>query len=147
MSKITLKQKTFVDIYLETGNASEAYKKVYTSCKKDATARANASRLLSKDNICQYRDERIKQMDEKSIAKPEEVLKYLTGVMRGDIKDQFDLDASLQDRTRAAELLGKRYGVFKEKVDMNVDTTKEDALKNLANIAEQMVGGDHGVSS
>ena len=36
--------------------------------------------------------------------------------MRGEEKDQFGLDASLQDRTKCAELLGKRYGTFKEKV-------------------------------
>ena len=38
--------------------------------------------------------------------------------MRGEEKDQFDLDASLQDRTKCAELLGKRWGTFKEKVDI-----------------------------
>lgn len=38
--------------------------------------------------------------------------------MRGQEKDQFGLDASLQDRTKCAELLGKRYGTFKEKVDV-----------------------------
>ena len=39
--------------------------------------------------------------------------------MRGQEKDSFGLDASLQDRTKCAELLGKRYGTFKEKVEVN----------------------------
>ena len=38
--------------------------------------------------------------------------------MRGEEKDSFGLDASLQDRTKCAELLGKRYGTFKEKMDL-----------------------------
>ena len=38
--------------------------------------------------------------------------------MRGEEKDQFGLDASLQDRTKAAELLGKRYRLFTEKVEL-----------------------------
>ena len=38
--------------------------------------------------------------------------------MRGEEKDSFGLDASLQDRTKCAELLGKRYGTFKEKVEV-----------------------------
>ena len=39
--------------------------------------------------------------------------------MRGEEKDQFGLDASLQDRTKCAELLGKRWGTFKEKVELS----------------------------
>ena len=38
--------------------------------------------------------------------------------MRGEEKDQFGLDASLQDRTKCAELLGKRYGTFVEKKEL-----------------------------
>ena len=55
--------------------------------------------------------------------------------MRGKEKDQFGLDASLQDRTKAAELLGKRYRLFVDKVekDTNVNvnsTTKLDSILN-----------------
>lgn len=53
------------------------------------------------------------------IASADEVLQYLTGVMRGEIKDQFDMDASIQDRNRAAELLGKRYKLFVDKQEVS----------------------------
>ena len=43
--------------------------------------------------------------------------------MRGEEKDQFGLDAALQDRTKAAELLGKRYRLFVDKVEANVNQT------------------------
>lgn len=49
--------------------------------------------------------------DEKRIADADEVLQYLSDVMRGKVKDQFGLDASLQDRTKAAQELMKRYAV------------------------------------
>ena len=62
--------------------------------------------------------ERLRQLENNRIASQEEVLQYLTKVMRGEEKDQFGLDASLQDRTKCAELLGKRYGTFKEKVEV-----------------------------
>ena len=52
------------------------------------------------------------------IASADEVLQYLTGVMRGEIKDQFDMDASIQDRNKAAELLGKRYKLFVDKQEI-----------------------------
>lgn len=137
MGKLTPKQKAFVDAYLETGNATEAYKRVYKTCKKDEAARANASRLLANANVSKYREERVKQMDDESIAKPKEVLKYFTKVMRGEEKDQFGLDASLQDRTKAAELLGKRYRLFVDKVEQEVNATVNSTQK-LDSILNQL---------
>lgn len=123
MSKMTEKQKAFCDYYLESGNATEAYKRVYKGCKKDETARANSSRLLTNANVSEYLKERIKQIEDERIAKPMEVLQYLTKVMRGEEKDQFDLDAPLNERTKAAELLGKRYRLFTEKIEADVNQT------------------------
>ena len=60
---------------------------------------------------------KLEEKEKQRIASQDEVLQYLTKVMRGEEKDQFGLDASLQDRTKCAELLGKRYGTFKEKVE------------------------------
>ena len=127
--QMTEKQKAFCDYYLELGNATEAYKKSYQSCKKDGTARTNSSKLLTKTNIVQYIEERLKKMDSERIAKPEEVLQYLTKVMRGEEKDQFELDATLQDRTRAAELLGKRYRLFIDKVETDANVTVNSTAK------------------
>jgi PBSX family phage terminase large subunit len=106
---LTEKQKRFCDYYLETGNATEAAIKAGYSKKY---ANTNANKLLQNTTIKPYIKQRLQQMDEERIAKPEEVLKYLTGVMRGEIKDQFDLDAPLQERTRAAEALAKRYRLY-----------------------------------
>lgn len=117
MSKITDKQKAFCDYYLELGNATEAYIKAGYNEKG---ARANASRLIANDSIKLYLEERRKQIESDRIANADEVLQYLTKVMRGEEKDQFDLDASLQDRTKAAELLGKRYRLFTDKIEANV---------------------------
>jgi len=61
---------------------------------------------------------KLQEKEDSRIASQDEVLQYLTKVMRGEEKDQFGLDASLQDRTKCAELLGKRYGTFKEKVNV-----------------------------
>ncbi|KEZ88702.1 terminase [Clostridium sulfidigenes] len=113
MDKMTPKQKAFVDYYIELGNATEAYIRAGYNKKG---ARANSSRLIANDSIKQYIDERLKEIEDKRIAKGEEVLQYLTKVMRGEEKDQFGLDASLQDRTKAAELLGKRYRLFTENI-------------------------------
>ena len=61
---------------------------------------------------------RLAELEEKRVASAEEVLQYLTRVMRGEERDQFDLDPSFQDRTKAAELLGKRYRLFVDKQEI-----------------------------
>lgn len=116
--KLTPKQKAFADYYIELGNATEAARRA--GYKKP---NVQGSQNLEKLSVKSYIKERIKILDEKRIAKGEEVLQYLTKVMRGEEKDQFGLDASLQDRTKAAELLGKRYRLFVDKVDTNINAS------------------------
>lgn len=112
-NKLTEKQKRFIDYYVETANATESAKRAGYSSK---TAKNIGAENLTKLNY--FIQERLQQLENNRIASQEEVLQYLTKVMRGEEKDQFGLDASLQDRTKCAELLGKRYGTFKEKVDV-----------------------------
>lgn len=114
------KQKAFCDHYITTLNATEAAKLAGYSEK---TARAMGSENLTKPYIKEYIDLRLAELEESRVADATEVLQYLTRVMRGEEKDQFDMDASLQDRTRAAELLGKRYRLFvdKQEIDAKVE--------------------------
>lgn len=116
MDKLTPKQSAFCDYYIETGNATESAIKAGYSKK---TARVIGQENLTKPALKSYIEERLRQIADKRIAKGEEVLQYLTKVMRGEEKDQFGLDASLQDRTKAAELLGKRHRLFTEKVEVS----------------------------
>ena len=68
---------------------------------------------------------KLEEKENQRIASQDEVLQYLTKVMRGEEKDQFGLDASLQDRTKCAELLGKRYGTFVDKKEVTGNYTVE----------------------
>ena len=112
-NKLTEKQKRFIDYYIETANATESAKRAGYSSK---TAKNIGDENLTKLNY--FIQEKLQQLEDNRIASQEEVLQYLTKVMRGEEKDSFGLDASLQDRTKCAELLGKRYGTFKEKVEV-----------------------------
>lgn len=124
-NKLTEKQKRFIDYYVETANATESAKRAGYSSK---TAKNIGAENLTKLNY--FIQERLQQLEDNRIASQEEVLQYLTKVMRGEEKDQFGLDASLQDRTKCAELLGKRYGAFKEKVDVtgNIPVVIQDDI-------------------
>ncbi|MEG0371510.1 MAG: terminase small subunit [Clostridium sp.] len=133
--KLTPKQKAFVDYYIELGNATQSAIKAGYSKRYDNT---NANKLLQNTTISYYIDERLKLIEDARIAKGEEVLQYLTKVMRGEEKDQFGLDASLQDRTKAAELLGKRYRLFVDKIekDTNVNVNSTAKLDSILNQLE-----------
>lgn len=117
---LTEKQKRFIDYYIQTGNASEACKLAgYKGNNYNTIGAQNLSKLSKFIKV------RLEEKDKERIASQDEVLEYLTRVMRGQEKDQFDLDASLQDRTKAAELLGKRYGTFVDKKEVSGDYTVE----------------------
>lgn len=115
-NKLTEKQKRFIDYYIETANATESARKAGYSEK---TAKNIGAENLTKLNF--FIQKRLEKKEEQRIASQDEVLQYLTRVMRGEEKDQFGLDASLQDRTKCAELLGKRYGTFVDKKEVTGD--------------------------
>jgi len=110
------KQKAFCAHYITTLNATEAAKMAGYSEK---SARSMGSENLTKPYIKEYIELWLAELEERRVADATEVLQYLTRVMRGEEKDQFDMDATLQDRTRAAELLGKRYRLFVDKQEID----------------------------
>ncbi len=113
------RQKAFADFYIETQNGTESYRKAYPNCKKDATARVNASKLLTNPNIKMYIQERMNSKESERIASQDEVLQFLTQVIRGEVKDQLGLETPVKERNKAAELLGKRYGLWVDRLDVN----------------------------
>lgn len=116
-SLMSEKQKAFCDFYLESLNATDAARRAGYNEK---SARSIGCENLTKPNIKEYIDLRLKEMEEQRVADSTEVLQYLTRVMRGEEKDAFDMDASLTDRTKAAELLGKRYRLFVDKAEVEM---------------------------
>jgi phage terminase small subunit len=137
--KLTLKQKAFADYYIETGNATEAAIKAGYSKK---TAKETGYENLTKPHIKAYIEERMAEKDKKRIASQDEILEFLTKVMRGEITEQVpifvgegfqhleDKDISAKDRIKAAELLGKRYMMWTEKqnIDANMQVQIIDDL-------------------
>lgn len=128
---MSLKQQRFADEYIISGNATQAAIKAGYSSKY---ANTNASKLLQNTTIKSYIDERLAQLASDKIATQEEVLTYLTSVMRGETQEQtlcgigelgqevIDIDVGAKDRIKAAELLGKRFRMWTEKIE--TDTTQ-----------------------
>ena len=134
--KLTPKQKAFAEYYIETGNATEAARR---AGYKGNNLNRIASENLSKLDIKNYIDEKMKELEDQRIAKADEVLKYLTSVIRGEETEQVvvtenigdfmsearvvNKELSAKDKIKAAELLGKRYRLFVDKVEANVTET------------------------
>lgn len=127
MDKLSLKQKRFCEYYVQTGNATESAKRSGYSQK---TAYRTGADNLKKPQICAYIQEISKADDEKRIADAKEIMEYFTAVMRGEVNDQFGLDAPLQERTKAAVELAKRVIDTKSGGDENLKKLDE-ILKGL----------------
>ena len=103
--KLTLKQRRFCEEYLKSGNATEAAKKAGYSLK---TAPFIGAENLKKPQISAYIERRMGEQEAALVADANEVLQFYSAVMRGEVKDQFGMDASLSDRLKAADSLAKR---------------------------------------
>lgn len=110
--KLTQKQKAFCDYYIELGDAAKAARKAGYS---ERTARITGAKNLTKANIAAYIGERINSKEKARVASADEVIEFYTSVMRGEVKDQFGLEASLSDRLKAGDSLMKRYAVAADK--------------------------------
>lgn len=132
---MTDKQRKFADEYLIDCNATRAYKVAYSNVKNDDVARANSSRLLTNANIKSYIDEQLEKLHSDRTANAQEVMEYLTSVLRGKSRSTVCVtvgtgegcsEAQLiskppdeKERLKAAELLGKRYGLYTDKSDIS----------------------------
>ena len=114
--KLKPKELKFAEEWLKTTNATQSAIKAGYSAR---TAYSAGNRLLKKVDVKQYIDERLAEMQENSIADTNEVMQFLSSTMRGDIPDQFGLDPALNERLKAAELLGKRYKLFTDKQEIS----------------------------
>ncbi|MCT6926153.1 terminase small subunit [Metasolibacillus sp.] len=155
-SKLTVKQRAFADAYIEIGNATEAYLKAYPNVKKEATARAAGSRMLTNVSVKSYIDSRMEELKSQKVADQQEILELLTAIARGETTSATlrgigegaqtideDMPPTTAERIKAAELLGKRYRMWTEKVDvehsgeiesrLDLSRLTDEELRALAN--------------
>lgn len=132
---MTKKQKRFCDEYLIDLNATQAAIRAGYSPN---SAKQIGQENLTKPDIKTYIEEQLAKMHNEKIADAEEVIKYLTSVMRGEstaevvvVEGQGEGFSSARtmkkspdekERLKAAELLGKRYSLFTDKVNVEGGT-------------------------
>ena len=102
------RQIAFIQEYMKTNNITQSAIKAGYSPK---TAAVQGCNLLKNIKVQNYIDAINERLESANIATIEEVMEYLTSVMRGEQKDQYDMEVSIQDRTRAAGELARRLDV------------------------------------
>ena len=127
---MTEKQRLFADEYLKDLNGTRAYKTIYTTIKNDNVAAVRANTLLKQKDISDYISKRLEEIHNENTADIQEVMEYLTSVLRGEsassvlmmsgngMQKVTEKPPDEKERLKAAELLGKRFGMFKDNVDV-----------------------------
>ncbi|MFQ9967262.1 MAG: terminase small subunit [Peptoniphilus sp.] len=140
---LTIKQKQVADDFIITGNRTKSYLKFYKNVKNRETAAAAASRLFSTQEVKEYIESKMKELDEELIADQREILRGLTRQFRREETDyqvvmtkkpSFDdngnflgieekpevlkLPTQNKDSIKAGELLGKRLGMWTDKLEL-----------------------------
>lgn len=128
-AELNERQKKFADYVIKLGR-SRAREAAEIAGYSKKTASVQANQLLKNLKIKDYIKERIKtaaepkeraEADRKLVADGDEVLQFLTATMRGEVKDQFGLDAQLKDRLAAAKELQRIIDVAKKTDDCGSD--------------------------
>ena len=131
MKSLTLKQKQFADEYIRTGNA---YQSAINAGYSEKYAKARSHKMLENVGINQYIDDNLEIIQKESIAETDEIMRYLTRVLRAEEKEEIlvyvgdgmqeiqTIQPSAKDRIKAAELLGKRYRMWTDKHEVEIAT-------------------------
>lgn len=121
------RQLDFIQEYMKTNNITQSAIKAGYSPK---TAAVQGCNLLKNVKVRNYIDAINERLESEKIADIQEVMEYLTSVMRGEAKDQFDMDVSIQDRTRAAGELARRLDVKSRNLNVECAVNIIDNIPN-----------------
>lgn len=112
--KLTFREAKFIE-YLVAGQSElEAYHMAGFNC---VNPQRQIKAILGKEYIADELKYRLDQIKEASIASRVEILQYYSDVMRGEVKDQFGLEAPLAERTKAANELAKRIIDYEREIE------------------------------
>ncbi len=124
------RQRKFADEYLIDCNATQA---AIRAGYNEKTAYSQGQRMLKNVEVKEYIDEQLEALHNQKTADAQEVLEYLTAVMRGEHTEQTlqlvgdgmqritNIEVPARERLKAAELIGKRYGMFKDNVNVDLE--------------------------
>lgn len=128
---LTVAEQHFLANYIRLGSlvdAVDATPEIDTEGKTRNAMSQIGQALINKVNVLAEYERLVEEARQETLASATEVMEYFTSVMRGEIKDQFGLDASLAERTKAAQELAKRTIDIENRKQGNADAQIEIKL-------------------
>ena len=128
-----LKNKQRERFCLEYASGNNGTQAAIAAGYSEKTAGSKANQLLKIVEVKNRIDEIMAQIASEKVADAQEVMEYLTSVMRGEsqssvlcligdgMQETIEKRPDEKERLKAAELLGKRYGLYTDKVDIDAD--------------------------
>lgn len=132
---LTAVEQQFVDNYIQCSNLTEAVQRLeeYKNKSRQCCSQIGST-FIKRPNVKAAIDAVLEQMKDDTIANAKEVMAYFTSVMRGEVKDQFGLEAPLSERTKAAQELAKRTidiqnrqaGTADQSIEIKLDWSRDN---------------------
>lgn len=128
--KLNVKQEKFVQGIINGLSQRQAYKEAYEVNYDDNAIDVKASTLFNTDKVQVRYKELLQELEDKSIMSAKERMKWLSDVVKGNIKqisyggngENYENEAYISDKLRAIDTLNKMSGEYTTKVDANVNT-------------------------
>ena len=139
MDGLTIKQQKFIDEYIISGNATDAYKKAGYSVKSDRVAGVEGHKLLKNPKITVALEKRTESLRSSKIMDQQEVMERYTAIARGEPKKavyrekltvkgetfetikEYEHSPSFEEVNKALEQVGKRYAMWTDKQEITGD--------------------------
>lgn len=149
--ELSNQQKLFCQKYVELGmNGTQAYLSVYKNVKKEATARTNASRLLTKANIKEYIEELQSKTEKKAIVNIEDRMRWLSDVINGKEKEKHyyyqdgeylheGREADINTKIKALDTLNKMDGIYTTKHKISGDNENPINIVDLSHLSTEEI--------
>lgn len=140
--KLTHKQILFSEEYIKTLNATQSYLKIHPNVK-ETSARVLGDKMLHNINVRNYIEERLRPYQEekekevkKAIADADEILEFITAVIRGEVKDQLGFETSVKDRLTASKMLADRYRLFENPKESTNENDNAEEHKVIVEVVD-----------
>lgn len=140
--KLTHKQILFSEEYIKTLNATQSYLKIHPNVK-ETSARVLGDKMLHNINVRNYIEERLRPYQEekekvvkKAIADADEILEFITAVIRGEVKDQLGFETSVKDRLTASKMLADRYRLFENPKESSNENDNPEEHKVIVEVVD-----------
>lgn len=129
-NELNVKQEKFIQGIIRGLSQRQAYKEAYEVDYEDKAIDENACKLFNSTKVKQRYEELLKELQDKSIMSAQERMKWLSDVVKGNIKhisyggngEEYENEAYISDKLKAIDTLNKMSGEYTTKIDANVNT-------------------------